>query len=276
VAPANGDGPRLSNLTDDELARLLVDVAPHLAPPAHADRDLAAAVRMRIEATAETGSRACGLSLRWMRVAVAGVAVVVTATAVLTFSPASRDAIADWLGIRGARIERRVTPPSNVGTTLNLGARVSLAEARREIAFDVLLPAPDRFGPPDEVYVGSAPSGGRVTLLYRSGPDLPPAAPTGVGLLLTEFRAEIDEGFINKFVVNGGELDEVSIDGAPGYWFEGEPHVVSFADANGRDFADNSRLAGNTLIWERGPLTLRLESALSKAEAIRIAESLTR
>jgi hypothetical protein len=33
------------------------------------------------------------------------------------------------------------------------------------------------------------------------------------------------------------------------------------------------RLARNTLLWEHGPLTLRLEGDLSLAEALRIARS---
>jgi hypothetical protein len=274
---SNGGARRLADLPDDELSHLLADVAAHLEPPAHAQRDLAAAVRMRIESEPPPPHNVSSRwSLTWSRVAVAGVAIVVTATAVLTFSPASREAIADWLGIRGVDIERRVTPPSNLGTNLKLGLRTSLADARRQIAFEVLLPPRREFGPPDEVYVGTTPSGGSISLVYRSGPDLPPAAPTNVGLLLTEFRAQIDEGFINKIVVNGGQLDEVSINGEPGYWFAGEPHAVGFADDRGREFGDSSRLAGNTLIWERGPLTLRLESALSKAEAVRIARALAR
>ena len=269
-------GRRLSDLSDDEIGQLLTDVAAHLEPPAHAERELAAAVRTRIEAAPRRQPRELpSFSFRWMRVAIAGVALVVVASAVLTFSPSSREAIADWLGIRGVRIERRVAPPANLGTKLSLGDRVGLAEARRQVAFDVLLPPRGRYGPPDEVYVASAPPGGRVTLLYRSGPELPPATKNGVGLLLTEFRAEVDAGYINKIVLNGGELDEVTVDGEPGYWFEGEPHVVGFADENGRFFDEASRLAGNTLIWERGPLTLRLESALSRAEAIRLARSLT-
>jgi hypothetical protein len=276
---ASADGRPLADLSDDELGRLLADVAAHLEPPAHAGRDLAAAVRTRIELEPRRRQRrqlpTLSHPLRWMRVAVAGVAIIVTATAVLAFSPASRDAIAGWLGIRGVDIERRVTPPADLGTSLDLGTRMTLAEARRQIPFEVLLPPRARFGVPDEVYVGTPPTGGRITLLYRSGPDLPTTGASDVGLLLTEFRAEVDEGFINKIVVNGGQLDEVSIDGEPGYWFEGEPHVVGFADDTGRDFSDNSRLAGNTLVWERGPLTLRLESALSKAEAVRIARALT-
>ena len=227
----------------------------------------------RIEA--EPRRRPRDLSLRRTRVAIAGIGLVVATSAVLALSPASREAVAGWLGIRGVHIERRVAPPAELGTELSLGDRVGLAAARRRVAFDVLLPPRGPYGPPEEVYVARAPTGGRVSLLYRSAPDLPPATRNGVGLLITEFRAEVDEGFINKIVVNGGRLEAVTVDGEPGYWFEGEDHVVGFADENGTFFDDDSRLAGNTLIWERGPLTLRLESALSKDEAIRLARSLT-
>ncbi|HWC41363.1 MAG TPA: DUF4367 domain-containing protein, partial [Actinomycetota bacterium] len=67
---------------------------------------------------------------------------------------------------------------------------------------------------------------------------------------------------------------EVTVGGQPGYWFSGEPHFFTYQDARGNLREEQTRLAGNTLIWQRGDLTLRLEGELSQEEALRIAESM--
>jgi hypothetical protein len=36
---------------------------------------------------------------------------------------------------------------------------------------------------------------------------------------------------------------------------------------------EESRIAGNTLLWEQGGIVYRLESSLPKADAVRIAET---
>ena len=61
--------------------------------------------------------------------------------------------------------------------------------------------------------------------------------------------------------------------GAPGIFLSGGPHVVFYRDASGEIRNETLRLAGNTLLWERGELLLRLESALPLEEALRVARS---
>jgi hypothetical protein len=267
------DRPTISEAV---LGRLLEDVAEHLeAPPRD---DVVAAVRTRLEAepppeVARLAQR--GLRSRRVRFALAGFAVVIAVSTLLTFSPTTRRAVANWFGLLGVRIERQEGPlPGALGERFSLGEQVELAEARQRLPFDVLLPRTRRFGQPDEVYVANTPSGGRVSLVFSPRSGLPPAAESGVGLLVTEFRARIPDQVLRKVIGPDVHLEEVTVDGERGYWFEGAPHVLAFADERGRFFEDRSRLAGNTLIWERGLLTLRLESGLSKDRAIRIAESL--
>jgi hypothetical protein len=55
-------------------------------------------------------------------------------------------------------------------------------------------------------------------------------------------------------------------------WIE-EPHVVFFRDLRGRLRQSTGRLAGQTLLWQHGAVTLRLEGDLSKEEALRIART---
>jgi hypothetical protein len=93
--------------------------------------------------------------------------------------------------------------------------------------------------------------------------------PDDVRLLLTEFRGE---AFIEKLIEPNVDVEPVSVNGLPGAWLE-QPHVVMFKDPSGRLRDNEGRLAGKTLIWQDGDLTLRLEGDLSKAEALRIARS---
>ena len=62
-------------------------------------------------------------------------------------------------------------------------------------------------------------------------------------------------------------------DGAAGYWIVGRPHEVMLVDRHGRPFPETVRLAGNTLVWQRGELTMRIEGRFGKAKALRIARS---
>ena len=75
-------------------------------------------------------------------------------------------------------------------------------------------------------------------------------------------------------MVGGGLVEEVQVAGQPGYWFSGEPHFFSYQDRAGEINDESTRLAGNTLVWQAGAQTLRLEGQLSKQEALRIAESM--
>jgi hypothetical protein len=154
---------------------------------------------------------------------------------------------------------------------LFLGEEVNLAEARQQVDFSVS--APEAAGLPEPVaYVDDDPPGGRVSLVYPAGPGLPETEETGVGMLVMEFRGRLELPFVEK-LVRAEQVEEVEVAGSPGYWVEGE-HIVSYLDVRGEPMEERSRLAGNTLLWQRGEVTFRLESALSMEEAIRIAESM--
>jgi hypothetical protein len=62
-------------------------------------------------------------------------------------------------------------------------------------------------------------------------------------------------------------------------WLTGAPHILVTLDQNGQPLLDFERpVNANTLIWETGDfdtgVTYRLETALSLAEALELAESL--
>jgi hypothetical protein len=270
-----------------DLDRALTDLAAALEfPPTP---DLAAAVAARLEeapaaappaATARARRWLAGLA-GWRRLAVAGLAAVLLAAAVLVVSPGTREAVARRLGLRGVGVQIGGPPPPTVTTTpgarldLGLGDRVTtLEEARRRVGFPVLIPSAGGLERPDAVFVDEAvPTGGRVDLVYGARAGLPPSPFTDAGLLITQFRGAPTPEFLKK-VTGMGLVEEVTVGGEPGYFFSGEPHFFTYQDAAGNHREEQTRLAGNTLIWQRGELTLRLEGELGKEEAIRIAESM--
>jgi hypothetical protein len=269
---------RLGSLSDRELGAALVAVGRDLAFPEVPD--FAPAVVRRLEEEPvrapllERAAQVLGfpvLRRPGRRVALALAAVLILAGG----------AVAGGLLVRGVRIlietERTAPPPSPtvsgpLGRTLFLGEQATLDEARRQVDFEVLVPTTG--GLPEPVaYVDDDPPGGRVSLVYPVGPGIPRIAETGVGMLVMEFRARIDLPFLEKVVHEAELVEEVEVGGEPAYWIEGE-HTVFYLDEHGRPLGERSRLAGNTLLWQRGEVTFRLESALSKEEAIRIAESM--
>ena len=78
---------------------------------------------------------------------------------------------------------------------------------------------------------------------------------------------------IGKLAGQATVVEKVTVGGEHGIWAEGAPHGLFYRAPNGDILQDSLRLAGNTLLWERGSLLLRLESNLMKAEALAIAES---
>jgi hypothetical protein len=264
-----------------DLDRALADLGASLQfPPAP---DLAAAVTARIEqgpAGALARRRWWPGLAGWRRLAVAGLAVLLLAAAVLVASPGTREAVARRLGLRGVGVQIGGPPPPTVTTApgtrldLGLGERVTLEEARRRVGFPVLVPGAAGFARPDAVFVNqTVPAGGRVDLVYRARPGLPASSFTDAGLLITQFQGQVEPAFLKK-VTGAGMVQSVAVGGEPGYFFSGEPHFFSYRDSSGQFREEQTRLAGNTLIWQRGDLTLRLEGNLPMKEALAIAESM--
>jgi hypothetical protein len=90
---------------------------------------------------------------------------------------------------------------------------------------------------------------------------------------LTELQGKDSQQYLRKMVGPDARVERVRVGGAPGVWITGKPHGVLYADRNGRFREETLQLAGDTLIWERDGLVLRIEGARSKADALRIASS---
>jgi hypothetical protein len=171
--------------------------------------------------------------------------------------------------LRGIDIVRVPSVTAPAVRALDLGERVSLAEARR---LGALVPADPLLARPDEVYLRGTPTTLQIHFAYRPRPGLP-AGPTGYGALVGQFAGELDVALLGKGVGPGARIEEVRVDGARGVWIEGETHFFFYRDASGDIVQETLRLAGNTLLWERDGRLLRIEAQVSKADALRLAAS---
>jgi hypothetical protein len=253
----------------DDLERRLVDLGRHIEYPA--TPVLAASVRQRLPQMARP---------RFVTRVRVGIALAAAAVVVVFAVPQVRTAIAHWLGIRGVEITPVQTlpptahpsvSPSALGGQLSLGELSTLTAVGGAAGFQVLVPS--TFGAPDAVYLRSDMSA-IVSLVYRPRPGLAESAQTGVGLLVTEFRGTVDTAVFQKFVGPDGTVTPVSVGGGAGFWIAGAPHALGYVLPDGTLAVDTLRLAGPTLVYERGDITIRIEGALTESQALTIASSL--
>lgn len=173
-------------------------------------------------------------------------------------APPTRDAILRVLGLRGVQIERVPHLPPvapGAGARLGLGQAIPLASARRAAGFNALLPAASA-----SAYLSHDVPGGRISLLVGR-------------VLITEFRGTTTP-FIFKVIGPHTKATRVRVNGRPAVYLSGAPHEVLFQAQNGEIQTDRVRLAGNVLIWQAGPLTVRIEGTRSLGRAIALARSL--
>lgn len=155
-----------------------------------------------------------------------------------------------------------------------LGNPTSLAEARAGVAFTLRVPSLPELGEPDLVYLAEPPASGAVTLLYGERAAFPADPTTGIGLVITQFRADIGPEIFEKLIDSGVSVTATRVHGLAAWWVAGGNHFFFYRDADGRLVDSTLRLAGPTLIWEEGLVTHRVEGAPSLVDAIRVADSL--
>jgi hypothetical protein len=176
--------------------------------------------------------------------------------------PSSRHAVLRVLGLRGVRIERvqrlppAGRPPRRSGkSSPGLGTRIPFASARRAAGFTALLPAH-----PVPAYLAHDVPGGRISLVIGR-------------VFVTEFRGT-GVPFAQKILGPNTRLTHVRVAHGPGAFLSGAPHEVLFATSTGSLESARVRLAGDVLIWQRGPVTLRMEGVHSLRQALALASSL--
>jgi hypothetical protein len=133
--------------------------------------------------------------------------------------------------------------------------------------------APEALGTPDEAYVIG--DGAIVSLVYAASGDLQELDGTGIGLLVQAIEGALEREQVEKLVPEvAATLTEVSVDGSPGYWISGPPHLLRYLGPDGEARAEATRLVGDALVWERGGTLYRIESGIGLDETLRIAESI--
>jgi hypothetical protein len=199
---------------------------------------------------------------------------LVAGSGVAAASPGVRDAIGSVFGIGGVEVRRvPAEPPRSASDRLELGPRTSFREAQAASSFTLLRP-PAVLGPPAGIHLlRGFPGGGvLVSFTYRARPGLPSARHGSVALVLSQFRAE-SLPYLDKTAAGATTVERLRVGGDPGAWLAGAPHQQVYRGPDGIIRPDTLRLATNTLVWERDGLTLRLEGAATKAQALRVAAS---
>jgi hypothetical protein len=259
-------------MREDELEATLTDLGGRLAYPR--PTRLGDAVRARLHE---------GRPRRWWDAVLSPRYAFAPATATLLLIlfvtlaavPEVRAAADEFLRLRGIDIFQTTATPTAPAASPAVpfpGERVSLEVARGRAPF-LRVPADARLGTPDQVYIDKIPAGDRVTLVYVSRPGIPVSRDAGVSAVVVVFRAQIDESLFAKVALPGTRIEEVTINGGRGFWLEGTPHQFFYRDSAGNPSPETLRLAGNTLLWEQGGVTFRLEAQLERDDALRIANS---
>ncbi len=150
------------------------------------------------------------------------------------------------------------------------GEPITLQQASVLLGRNVTLPAdlgtPDRVWA-DEVFTdaGEVP---RITMAWRARPGLPQIEGARYGAVLQIFEGDANQAS-KELYEDTGVLRVETVDGVEYYWTRGT-HLLQLLTGEGVVYV---RVEGNVLLWREGSHTMRLETALPKAEVLRIVTS---
>jgi hypothetical protein len=210
-----------------------------------AERDLTAAVRARL-----------GPRPRRRRGLVLVLVALVLALAVAFAVPPARSAILRFFHLRGASIELvKRLPEVRTTAPLDVGVPVSLRDAAKTAGFEPLRSS--LLGDPDRVTW----DGGMLWFRYGD-----------VRLLVSQFVGSERIELVKKLVEPRTTITPVTVEGRQGYFLSGATHFLYLAPTD-LIREERVRLARNVLLWQHGPLTLRLEGNVTVREALLIARS---
>ncbi|MBZ0303740.1 MAG: hypothetical protein K8J31_28630 [Anaerolineae bacterium] len=197
---------------------------------------------------------------RSLRLAWAGALLTVLAAVVL-IAPL-RAAVMEWLriGVITIGIGEAPTLTPALPTLLNLFGETTMAEAQAAAGFPLRQPAD--FGPPDRVYQQSA-DGRAFVLVWLEDPVARRPA-----ISLYQFAADSPAyGKMLSIAAN------TQVHDAPAIWTD-VPHLLQYQGISGVFTQRAFLVEGHVLIWAEAGVTYRLESTLTEAETVAIAESL--
>jgi hypothetical protein len=251
---------QLRAMSDDELGTALstLDLAWPPAP------DLAPAVMASTRAPGRP--RVGGLPMSRSR------RIILIAAAIVILLAGAALAARFVIDLGALIVNVTTSPPGRLPTSSPAppGNPITLQEASVLLGHDASFPT--RLGRPDRVWadevITDAGTVVRITMAWESGTDLPEIAGTRLGAVLIRFEGDVDQA--SKELFEGtGVLEPVQVDGKDGYWTTGT-HLLELLTSEGVVFV---RVDGNVVLWNEGSDTMRLETAVPKAEAVRIAAS---
>ena len=242
----------------DRLADDLARLGRSLSTPAPS-ADLATTVLERVASLPTPTSvpvpwfrRLADRGTRWQRRA--AVAVVALLVALLA-TPPVRAAVADWFGFAGVIVERGPVGDGDPDPPPPAKGGLTVAEAAGLVAFTPLVPA--ELGEPDAVEVSADRVIVSMSWTTEDGP-----------VRLDQFDGRLDF----RIAKTSPGVQYAAVGDTDALWFE-EPHEVVILDDEERPRTESARLAGHTLIWPVGDLTMRLEGDLTLERAVGIGVS---
>ena len=237
----------------DHVDAALRDLAIEVDFPA--TPDLRGAVAMDLGRLPESSLRRWTLA-RWL--VLAALAVVLLAAAAVLVLPGLRITTVPTLPTASV-------PADPLATRLALGERVTLETVAAAV--------PSVLDAPDEVY--SSRGGEVISMVYAARDDLQELGNTNIGLLVQRIHGSLDRERIEKLVVESGvTVTPIEVAGVNGFWIEGPPHLIRYSGPAGEERSEMTRLAGDTLVWQRDDALYRIESNLGLDATRRIAESI--
>ena len=246
----------------DLLVRDLTRLARDL-PPARPTAGLATGVleRVRTQPTpvprpptpwSTVWSRCVSWLQPWRRrVAVAVLALLVA----LLATPPVRAAVSDWFGFAGVIVQRGPAATEDAPPPPGVEDAMTVAEAAELVGFTPLLPG--ELGEPSAVDVSADRT---IVSMTWAGADGP--------VRLDQFDGRLDY----RIAKTSPGVRYAAVAGTDALWFD-RPHEVVLLDDEGEPRTESARLAGHTLIWPVGDLTMRLEGDLSLSRAVEVASS---
>jgi hypothetical protein len=166
--------------------------------------------------------------------------------------------------------------PSDVLGPAVLGDVSSLRSAGSAAGFEPLVPV--SLGEPARVWLGSTPpgapeaNGSRIVMAWDPTPALPVVHDLPWGAVLIEFHGDAEVAAKTVDEDTSGAIRPVNVEGRGGLWVTGA-HTITLTPLDGRGSV-TLRVTGNVLLWQRGDVTLRLETTLGLPAALRVARSI--
>jgi len=164
------------------------------------------------------------------------------------------------------------TVPKLISPTRSAPARSILGRAAslEAVAPLVRVPPDTALGAADGVFLTRSSSGPMASVTWNASDGAPHLDDTGWRAILMAFSGT-DAVAATKQVSPTTTLVPVHVAGSPGYWVVG-PHQLVLPE--GGTGSGTLRLGGGVLIWTRNGVTYRLESTLSKVDALAVAREI--